>query len=216
MTSHIISAHTARADIATEAWKPYPSDPENCVFCRIVRNEQHEHHIYDDPDGRVSAFLDILPIRPGHTLVIPRTHVKRLTDLDEEDAAALGKAVSRVGRAITEALGNTGLNIVCNQEYAQAVPHVHFHIVPAPILDAPMKPPVNAASPESPTTLGVVQQLAHVSVDSRSGNSASAPANPLQSDTLDHKTMLRLERDAREELDDFDGAEIARRIRSRL
>lgn len=87
------------------------------------------------------AGVDILPLRPGHTLVIPKKHISRLSDLPPELAAAVGGAVSKVARALTEgecysfmaeraglmvvlATGNTGLNVVCNQEYAQAVPHV--------------------------------------------------------------------------------------------
>lgn len=67
---------------------------------------------------------DILPLRPGHTLVIPKAHYPRLSDLPAELAGAVGAAVSRVARALVDALDNTALNVVCNQEYAQAVPHV--------------------------------------------------------------------------------------------
>lgn len=87
------------------------------------------------------AFKDILPLRRGHTLVIPKAHVSRLSDLPSELAGAMGEAVSKVARALTlgkdymdinprafltrrVALDNTALNVVCNQEYAQAVPHV--------------------------------------------------------------------------------------------
>lgn len=46
--------------------------------------------------------VDILPLRPGHTLVIPKNHISRLSDLTPELAAAVGRAVSRVARALTE------------------------------------------------------------------------------------------------------------------
>ena len=86
-----------------------------------------------------------MPLRPGHTLVIPKIHTPRVSELAPEFAAATGIAVSKVARALAEgrshfgllatqslkqrnnrdiALDNTGLNVVCNQEYAQAVPHV--------------------------------------------------------------------------------------------
>ncbi|KAI0356422.1 HIT-like protein [Trametes cingulata] len=73
-----------------------------------------------------------MPLRHGHTLVIPKVHISRVSELPDEFAAECGKAVSRVSRAIAQAVENTALNVVCNQEYAQAVPHVHYHIIPAP------------------------------------------------------------------------------------
>lgn len=86
--------------------------------------------------------IDILPIRQGHVLVIPKVHYQRLSDLPADIARATGEAVSKVANALTkgaahpfcafvtlcscdiQAMDNTALNVVCNQEYAQAVPHV--------------------------------------------------------------------------------------------
>ncbi|KAL1950174.1 hypothetical protein VTO73DRAFT_5297 [Trametes versicolor] len=73
-----------------------------------------------------------MPLRAGHALVIPKVHIPRVSELPDEFAAECGKAVSRVARAIATAVENTALNVVCNQEYAQAVNHVHYHIIPAP------------------------------------------------------------------------------------
>jgi len=79
------------------------------------------------------AFLDILPLRPGHTLVVPKIHCPRVSELPSEYAASVGKVISRISNALTKAVDNTALNVVCNQEYAQVVPHqVHYHIIPAP------------------------------------------------------------------------------------
>ncbi|KAH9936242.1 HIT-like protein [Fomitopsis serialis] len=124
MTSFIIKAHTDRP--VAEAWK---ADPD-CPFCRIIRGDAQAFLLYEN--DLVTSFLDILPLRPGHALVVPKTHYARVSELPPESAAAVGMAVSTVARAMTEALQNTALNVVCNQEYAQAVPHVHYHIIPAP------------------------------------------------------------------------------------
>ena len=84
-----------------------------------------------------------MPIRRGHTLVVPKAHFMRLSDLPEAQAGALGAAVSKVCNALVKgttqrmkrktkltptmiALDHTALNVVCNQEYAQAVPHVRL------------------------------------------------------------------------------------------
>jgi len=69
--------------------------------------------------------------------VIPKLHHKYISELPEEYAAGVGLVVTRVAKAMAKVLENPGLNVVGNQEYAQAVPHVHYHIIPAPRLDAP-------------------------------------------------------------------------------
>ncbi|KAI6094655.1 HIT-like protein [Pisolithus croceorrhizus] len=124
MTSFMINEHVGRN--VHEDWR-YDS---GCTFCRIIGKELPSAVLYETDE--ILAILDILPLRPGHTLVIPKVHIPHVTDLPENIAAAMGVAVSKVGKAVSEAMQNTALNIVCNQEYAQSVPHVHFHIIPAP------------------------------------------------------------------------------------
>ncbi|KAF7797440.1 hypothetical protein EIP86_008635 [Pleurotus ostreatoroseus] len=124
MTSFMIKAHENRQ--LPEAWRQDP----RCPFCRIVHGESPAFKVYENE--KVVAFLDILPLRPGHTLVIPKIHISRVSELPPEYAAAVGEAISKVSNALTYAMENTGLNVVCNQEYAQAVSHVHYHIIPAP------------------------------------------------------------------------------------
>ncbi|KAI0004496.1 HIT-like domain-containing protein [Russula compacta] len=126
--------------IKTQACRPVPEfwrKDRECAFCQIIRGAAHAHRIYED--NHVIAFLgnqtllaDILPLRPGHTLVLPKIHCSRVSELPPEYAASVGKAISRISNALTKAVENTALNVVCNQEYAQAVPHVHYHIIPAP------------------------------------------------------------------------------------
>ncbi|KAG2010085.1 diadenosine 5',5'''-P1,P4-tetraphosphate asymmetrical hydrolase [Coprinopsis cinerea AmutBmut pab1-1] len=117
---------------------------DSCAFCRIIKKTSPAAVVYET--DKVIAILDILPLREGHTLVIPKIHCPRVSELPPEYAGATGEAVSRVAQALTKALDHTGLNVVCNQEYAQVVPHVHYHVIPAPKLTASRSP-----SPE-PTT----------------------------------------------------------------
>lgn len=124
MTSFILKAHEGR--VVPKEWM----SKDGCPFCRIIRDKAPAFRVYED--DKVIAILDILPLRPGHTLVIPKAHYSRVSELPPEFAAAVGAAVSKVSHAITQALQNTALNIVCNQEYAQAVAHVHYHVIPAP------------------------------------------------------------------------------------
>jgi hypothetical protein len=152
MTSFIVEAHVDRHI------HPEWADNPQCAFCLILRKELPAHILYED--DRVIAILgrspsnvkpriealnirkDTAPLRPGHTLVIPKFHHKRISELPEEYGAALGLVVTRVAKALTKGaitdeisrlydsltraavLENPGLNVVGNQEYAQAVPHV--------------------------------------------------------------------------------------------
>lgn len=52
---------------------------DNCLFCRIARHEIPAHIIHED--DRLMAFLDIQPVRPGHTLIIPKQHYPYYEDM---------------------------------------------------------------------------------------------------------------------------------------
>lgn len=100
------------------------------IFLRIIRGEIPCHRVYED--AHVLAFLDIAPLSPGHTLVIPKEAQATLAELSDESAAAIGRALPRICRAIVRATGCEAYNVLQNNGAAahQAVPHVHFHIIP--------------------------------------------------------------------------------------
>ena len=100
------------------------------IFSKILRDEIPCHRVYED--DRVLAFLDVNPIAKGHTLVIPREPAETLDQLSEESAAAIGKVLPRIARAVLAATGAKHFNILQNNGAPahQAVFHVHFHIIP--------------------------------------------------------------------------------------
>lgn len=100
------------------------------IFSKILRGEIPCHKVYEDED--VFAFLDISPIARGHTLVIPKRGAETLDQLSDETAAALGRALPRLARAVLAATGATAYNVLQNNGSAahQSVGHVHFHIIP--------------------------------------------------------------------------------------
>ena len=102
------------------------------VFAKIVDGEIPCHLVYEDE--HVLAFLDVGPLSNGHTLLIPKLPIERLEDVPEEVAAALGRALPKLGRAVTRAAGVRDYHVVQkNGSVAgQVVPHVHFHIIPKP------------------------------------------------------------------------------------
>ena len=100
------------------------------IFDRILSGEIPCWRVYEDE--RVLAFLDIGPLSPGHTLVIPKERAARLHELSDESAAALGRVLPRLCRAVIAATGAADYNVLQNNGAAahQAVDHVHFHIIP--------------------------------------------------------------------------------------
>jgi histidine triad (HIT) family protein len=85
-------------------------------------------------DDRVLSFLDAFPIARGHTLVIPKEPAATLDALSDESAAALGRALPRICRAVMNATGCRAYNVLQNNGAPahQAVFHVHFHVIPKP------------------------------------------------------------------------------------
>jgi len=78
------------------------------------------------------AFMDLRQFHAGHTLVIPKTHIHDVRELDTSTAAALMEAVSRVTRAVSEAFPSEGISLWHSIGPAafQEVPHLHFHVHP--------------------------------------------------------------------------------------
>ncbi len=100
------------------------------IFSKIIRGEIPANRVYEDE--HCIAILDIGPLSEGHTLVIPKEPAETLGRLSDGAAAAVGKVLPRICRAVMEATGATDYNILQNNGQAamQSVPHVHFHIIP--------------------------------------------------------------------------------------
>ena len=98
---------------------------ENCLFCRIAAGELPAHKVFED--DHVLAFLDLHPIRPGHTLVIPKAHHVWFEDMPAGLATQVMTCAQQLARGMKQifkvervALFYTGIH----------VPHVHAHVVP--------------------------------------------------------------------------------------
>ena len=102
------------------------------IFTKILDGRIPCHKVYED--DRVLAFLDIEPLSPGHTLVIPKEPAETLDQLNEESAAAIGRVLPKLCRAVMKATGVKEYNLLQNNGRGahQAVFHVHFHIIPKP------------------------------------------------------------------------------------
>jgi histidine triad (HIT) family protein len=102
------------------------------VFSKIISGQIPCHKVYED--NQVLAFLDINPLAPGHTLVVPKEPAVTLDALSDESAAALGRVLPRICRAVVAVTGIREYNVLENNGAGahQAIAHVHFHIIPKP------------------------------------------------------------------------------------
>lgn len=106
------------------------SDHSNCIFCGILRGDIPAIRLYEDE--QTVAFMDIQPISPGHTLVIPKTHAANLFEISAADLAAVTLIAQRMARAVHQALAPDGIRIMQTNGAAagQTVFHYHVHIIP--------------------------------------------------------------------------------------
>lgn len=101
-----------------------------CVFCDIVAKRAQAHIVYEDET--TLAFMDIMPIHEGHTLVVPKRHAADVFEIDPEDAVATMRTAVKVARAVKAAFGCDGVNIFQSNGPAagQTVFHFHIHVLP--------------------------------------------------------------------------------------
>ncbi len=103
---------------------------DDCIFCKIVNGEMPSLKVYED--DYVLAFLDIMPLNPGHTLIIPKKHYEFITDIPDDDMGYIFKAIKKIANALRQGLNADGYNVLNNngKVAGQLVSHAHFHIIP--------------------------------------------------------------------------------------
>ncbi len=104
--------------------------PEECIFCRIVKEELPCCPVYQD--NLILAFLDINPISQGHCLVIPKAHYNLFHQCPPELVADLAGKLGKIAQAVVESVDAQSYNILNNngRPAGQLVDHFHFHIIP--------------------------------------------------------------------------------------
>lgn len=103
---------------------------DSCIFCKIINNEIPSAKVYEDE--HILAFLDISQVTKGHTLIIPKQHVRNIFDTPAYVSAKIFERVPKIAQAIKAAFKPAGLNILNNNEAPadQSVFHLHFHLIP--------------------------------------------------------------------------------------
>ncbi|MFQ5440810.1 MAG: HIT family protein [Nitrosopumilaceae archaeon] len=102
----------------------------NCIFCDILSGKRDGHIIYEDEFHM--AFLDKYPIDTGHSLVIPKEHHEKITDMNSVAVGNIFSVVPKIAKGILEATGASAFSLGQNNGRAakQIIPHVHVHIIP--------------------------------------------------------------------------------------
>ncbi|MFB5609757.1 MAG: HIT family protein [Nitrosarchaeum sp.] len=102
----------------------------SCIFCDIMSGARTGHILYEDTSH--VAFLDKYPIDLGHSLVVPKKHHEKITDMDSNMVGELFSIIPKIANAILTATGADAFSLGQNNGKAakQIIPHVHVHIIP--------------------------------------------------------------------------------------
>ena len=104
---------------------------DSCVFCRILAGELPSSPVLNDE--LVVAFLDVHPVNPGHTLVLPRRHVESFTELNPMEVEQLALCGQRIAAALKQGFDGceaVTFSLADGVAAGQDVPHTHLHVVP--------------------------------------------------------------------------------------
>ena len=97
----------------------------DCAFCQIVAGKIPAEKVYEDES--VLAFLDIHPVNPGHTLVVPKNHVEEFQDMSEDLYGHVFSVVQKLARDLKQRLQAVRVGLVVE---GFDVAHVHVHVFP--------------------------------------------------------------------------------------
>jgi len=95
------------------------------IFTKIIKGEIPSYKIYEDDS--TLAFLDIHPIQPGHTLVVPKQQIEFIWDLEDKDYLSLMSSVKLIGKRLKEILNTDFVGV---QVIGLDVPHAHVSVIP--------------------------------------------------------------------------------------
>lgn len=114
--SEIIEGQTAKTSYKSK---------EDCVFCQIVADKKPAQKLWEDKN--FVAFLDIKPINPGHTLLIPKDHSEYLFELEEQLYSRIFKRAKMLAKPLRAAMKSQRIGVLVE---GFGVAHLHIHLVP--------------------------------------------------------------------------------------
>jgi histidine triad (HIT) family protein len=99
---------------------------EDCIFCKIARGEIPSEKTVYEAESAIS-FPDIHPVRPGHTILIPKAHYRWFWEMPDDVSNNLFKVARRLSAELKE---KTGADYIHLSIVGKDVPHVHIHLIP--------------------------------------------------------------------------------------
>ena len=105
-----------------------PEDTKACVFCAIISGEVKAEIIHET--SHLISFLDHRPLFRGHTLLVPKLHVRLLSDLPADRVGEFFREAQRLEHAVETGLAADGSMVLINNVVSQSVPHLHLHVIP--------------------------------------------------------------------------------------
>lgn len=100
----------------------------DCIFCKIIKGEIPSYKVYED--DKIISFLDVNPVSPGHTLIIPKDHTLDLHSIPEDILNHIMVKAKDLANMLVNKLEAQGFSLVQNNGIAQEVKHFHLHIIP--------------------------------------------------------------------------------------
>ncbi len=125
------------------------------IFTKIIKGEIPCHKIYED--DHTLAFLDIHPVQPGHTLIIPKKQIEFVWDLDDEDYKAVMGTTKKVAQRLSEVLGT---KYIGERIVGVDVPHAHVQLIPFNTVDEFKAPQDMEAEPDHAALAAIAKKLA--------------------------------------------------------
>ena len=100
----------------------------DCIFCKIINGEIPSYKIFEDDE--ILVFLDINPVNPGHSLIIPKKHTLDITTIDNDILIKIMNKAREISGIFEETLGASGFTLIQNNGNVQEVKHFHLHVIP--------------------------------------------------------------------------------------
>jgi histidine triad (HIT) family protein len=102
----------------------------DCVFCKIINREIPSQIVYEDKD--IIAFKDIQPVAPVHVLLVTKTHIESIKDINEDNGnliISLHLAANKVAQKM--GIYDKGYRLInnCGTDAGQTVKHIHYHLI---------------------------------------------------------------------------------------
>ena len=128
---------------------------QESIFTKIIKGEIPSHKVYEDE--KTLAFLDIHPLMPGHTLVIPKVQVEFVWDLEAEDYQAVMATTKKVALRMREVLPQP---YISERIVGIDVPHAHVQLIPFSTADELRKQQDMQSEPNHEELAEIAKKLA--------------------------------------------------------